>query len=85
MNDDYFFVSQNNGCVISKNNMFVALASIVNVLFVLNRDNSHICNISAKRPRLIDLNPTYMWHYHLGHISNKRMKKLHAKLVCWAR
>ena len=50
MKDDYSFASQNNGCVISKNNMFVALASIVNVLFVLNRDNSHTCNISAKRP-----------------------------------
>ena len=85
MKDGYSFVSQNNGCVISKNNIFVALASIVNGLFVLNLDNSPVFNISAKRPRLIDLNPTYMWHYHLGHISNKRMKKLHAKLVCWAR
>ena len=73
MNDDYFFVSQNNGCVISKNNMFVALASIVNVLFVLNRDNSHICNISAKRPRLIDLNPTYM----LALLSGSYKREMH--------
>ena len=55
-----FFASENNGCLISKNNMFVALASITNVLFILNLDDSPICNISDKRPRLNDLNPTYM-------------------------
>ena len=73
-----FFSSENNGCVISKNNMFVALASIKNGLFILNLDNSPACNISAKRPWLNDLNLTYMWHYRLGHISEKRMKKLHS-------
>ena len=56
----YSFASENNGCVISKNNMLVALASITNGLFILNLDDSPICNISAKRPRLADLNPTYM-------------------------
>ena len=77
MKDGYSFASENNGCVISKNNMFVALASIKNGLFILNLDDSPVCNISAKRPRLNDLNPTYMWHCRLGHISEKRMKKLH--------
>ena len=46
-------------------------------LFILNLGNSPVCNISAKRPRLNDLNPTNMWHCRLGHISEKRMKKLH--------
>ena len=77
MKDGYSFASQKTGCVISKNNMFVTLTSIVNGLFVLNLDNSPVCNISAKRPRLIDLNPTYMWHCRLGNISEKCMKKLH--------
>ena len=72
MKDGYSFVSENNGCAISKNNMFVAFASIVNRLFVLNLDDSPICNINAKRSRLADLNPTYMWHCRLGHISEKR-------------
>ena len=58
--------------------MFVAFASIVNGLFVLNLDDSPICNINAKRPRLTDLNPTNMWHCRLGHISEKRIKKLHS-------
>ena len=77
LKDGYSFSSENNGCVISKNNMFVVLASIKNGLFILNLDDSPVCNISAKRPRLNDLNPTYMWHCRLGHISEKRMKKLH--------
>jgi len=77
MKDGYSFASENNGCVISKNNMFVALASIKNGLFILNLDDSPVCNISAKRPRLNDLNPTYMWHYRLSHIREKCKKKLH--------
>jgi hypothetical protein len=70
-------VSENNGCVISKDNMFVACASIVNGLFVLNIDDSPIYYISAKRSRPNDLSPTYIWHCRLGHISEKRMKNLH--------
>jgi hypothetical protein len=79
MKDGYSLVSENNGCV--KDNMFVACASIVNGLFVLNHDDSTICNISAKRSRPNELNPTYMWHCRLGHISEKRMKKLHIMML----
>src|SRR6185312_5093085 len=61
MKDGYSFASENNGCVISKKNMFVSLASIKNGLFILNLDDSPVCNISAKMPRLNDLNPTYTW------------------------
>jgi hypothetical protein len=39
MKDGYSFVSENNGCVISKNDMFVAFASIMNELFILNLDD----------------------------------------------
>ena len=78
MKDGYSFASENNGCVISKNGMFVAFASIMNGLFILNLDDAPICNISAKRPRPNDLSPTYMWHCRLGHISENRMKKLHS-------
>jgi hypothetical protein len=49
----------------------------VNGLFGLNLDDSPICNIIAKRSRPNDLSPTYIWHCRLGHISEKRMKKLH--------
>jgi hypothetical protein len=74
----YSFASENNGYVISKNGMFVAFASIMNGLFILNLDDAPIYNISAKRPRPNDLSLNYMWHYHLGHISENRMKKLHS-------
>jgi hypothetical protein len=78
MVDGYSFASENNGCVISKNDMFVASMPIKNGLFVLNLDDSPICNVSAKRLRPNDLSPTYMWQCRLGHISEKRMKKLHS-------
>ena len=48
MKDGYSFASENNGFVISKNNMFVTLASIKNGLFILNLDDSPVYNISAK-------------------------------------
>src|SRR5687767_11206063 len=74
MKDGYSFASENNGCVISKNNMFMAFAPIVNRLFVLNLDGSPVYNVSAKRPRPSDLSPACLWHCCLGHISDKRMK-----------
>jgi len=49
----------------------------VNELFILNHDGAPICNVSAKKPRLNELSPTYFWHCHLGHISENRMKRLH--------
>jgi len=78
MKDGYSFASKDNGCVISKNDMFVASASIVNGLFILNLEDAPVYNISAKRPRLNELSPTYMWHCRLGHISQNRMKRLHS-------
>jgi hypothetical protein len=78
MMDGYLFLSENNGCDLSKNDMFVASAPIKNGLFILNLDDSPICNVSAKRLRPNDLSSTYMWHCRLGHISEKRMKKLHS-------
>ena len=78
MKDAYSFKSEDNSCVISKNGMFVASASIVNGLFILNLDDAPVCNINAKRPRLNELSPTYMWHCCLGHISENSMKRLHS-------
>jgi hypothetical protein len=77
MKDGYSFTSENNGGAISKNGMFVAFASIMNGLFILNLDDAPVYNISAKRPWPNYLSPTYMWHCRLGHISENHMKKLH--------
>jgi len=62
MKDGYSFASKDNGCVISKNDICVALASIVNGLFILNLDDAPIYNVNAKRYQLNELSPTYMWH-----------------------
>ena len=44
----------------------------------LDRGNTHIHNIDAKRCKVDKDSATYLWHCRLGHIGVKRMKKLHA-------
>ena len=48
-------------------------------LFLLNldRDDTRIHNIDAKRCKVDNDSATYLWHYHFGHIYVKSMKKLH--------
>ena len=47
------------------------------MLMNLDRSDTHIHNIDAKRYKVNNDNATYLWHCHLGHIGVKRMKKLH--------
>ena len=77
LKDGYSFISENNGCSIYMNDMFYGHAPIVNGLFMMNLKETHIHNIEAKRRRTNELNPTFTWHCRLGHISEKRMRKLH--------
>ena len=44
----------------------------------LDRSDTHIHNIGAKRCKVNNDSATYLWHCRLGHIGEKRMKKLHA-------
>jgi hypothetical protein len=62
------------------NNIVYGHAPEKNGLFILNLDinETHIHNVNAKRIKLNDDIATYMWHYHLGYIGVKRMKKLHS-------
>ena len=79
LRDGYRFVIEDNGCSMFKNEMFHAYMPVMNGLFILNLDSGPVYNINnAKRLRPNDLNTTYFWHCRLGHISEKRMKKLHA-------
>ena len=50
----------------------------VNRLLNLDRSDTHIHNIDAKRCKVDNDSATYLWHCRLGHIGIKRMKKLHA-------
>jgi hypothetical protein len=43
----------------------------------LESNETHIHIIEAKRCKVYSDNPTYLWHYRLGHIGVKHMKKLH--------
>ena len=47
-------------------------------LLDLDRSDTHIHNIDAKRCKVDNDSANYLWHYRLGHIGVKRMKKLHA-------
>ena len=47
-------------------------------LLNLDHSDTHIHNVDAKRCKVNNDSATYLWHYHLGHIGVKRMKKLHA-------
>ena len=55
------------------NKTFNGLAPKMN----LDRGDTHIPNIDAKRCKVDNDNATYLWHCRLGHIGVKRMKKLH--------
>ena len=50
----------------------------VNGLLNLNRSDTHIHNIEAKRCKVNNDSATCLWHYRLGHIGVKCMKKIHA-------
>ena len=43
----------------------------------LDRSDTHIHNIDAKRCKVNNDSATYLWHCRFGHICVKRMKKLH--------
>ena len=48
-----------------------------NGLLDLDRSDTHIHNIEAKRCKVNNDSATYLWYCRLGHIGVKRMKKLH--------
>ena len=79
MRDGYSFKSKNNGCSIYMSSIFYGHAPLKSGLFLLNLDrgNTHIHNIDAKRCKVDNDSATYLWHCRLGHIGVKRMNKLH--------
>ena len=44
----------------------------------LDRSDTHIHNVEAKRCKVNNGSATYLWHRRLGHIGVKHMKKIHA-------
>ena len=74
--DGYSFKSKHNGCSVYMSNIFYGHAPLLSGLFLLNldRDDTHVHNIEAKRCKGDNDSATYLWHCHLGHIIAKRMK-----------
>ena len=62
--------------MIYKKDMCYGSANVVNGLYILNLDK-HIYHIQNKKIKSNDTNQTYLWHCRLGHINEKRIKKLH--------
>ncbi|KAK8696645.1 hypothetical protein V6N13_001777 [Hibiscus sabdariffa] len=69
-------IIKNNCCSFYLNNLFYGSAQLINGLYILNQENK-IFNINTKRSKTNDSNQTYLWHCHLGHISERRISKLH--------
>jgi len=74
----YSFKSENNCCSIYMNKTFYGHTPNANGLLNLDRSDTHIHNIDAKRCKVDNDSSTYLWHCRLGNIGAKRMKKLHA-------
>ena len=73
----YSFKSENNCCSVYMNKTFYGHTPNVNGLLNLDRSDTHIHKIDAKRCKVNNDSATYLWHCRLGHIGVKRMKKLH--------
>ena len=69
---------ENNCCSVYMNKTFYDHTSNVNGLLNLDCNNTHIHNSNTKRCKVDNDSATYLWHYRLGHIGVKRMKKLDA-------
>ena len=74
----YSFKTEKDCYSIYMNKTFYGHTPNVNGLLNLDRSDTHIHNIDAKRCKVDNDSATYLWHCHLGHIGVKRMKKLHA-------
>ncbi|KAL4353618.1 hypothetical protein GQ457_06G011980 [Hibiscus cannabinus] len=69
-------IIKNNSCSFFYNNIFYGSAQLINGLYILNQENM-IFNINTKRLKTNGSNQTYLWHCRLGHISERRISKLH--------
>ena len=74
---DYSFKTENNCYFVYMNKTFYGHTPNVYGLLNLDRSDTHIPNIDAKRCKVDNDSATYLWHCRLGHIYVKCMRKLH--------
>ena len=70
--------SENNCYSVYMNKTFDGHTPNENSSLDLDRSDTHIHNIEAKRCKVNNDSATYLWHCRLGHIGVKRTKKIHA-------
>jgi hypothetical protein len=75
--DGYGILIKNKHCSIYYNVISYAQCPLVNGLYVLDLEDKSVCNINAKKARLDDLNPTFIWNCRLGDINEKGIERLH--------
>ena len=78
--EGFSFIIRNKRCSIYYDDLLYSIADSYASLYIQKLDtptNGDIYNISSKKIKPNDLNPTYLWHCHLGHINKKRISKLH--------
>jgi hypothetical protein len=73
----YEIIMKNKHCPIYYNGIFYSHCLLVDELFVLDLEDKAVYNINAKWARLNDLNSTFIWYCHLGHINEKHIERLH--------
>ena len=66
-----------NCCSIMLNNVIYANGTLNNGIYILDMSNLILTIHDNKRQRQYNLKLSYLWHCRLGHISEKRMSKLH--------
>ena len=67
----YSFKSKNICCSIYMNITFYCHTPNINGLLNLDRSDTHIHNIEAKRCKVYNDSATYLWYCRLGHIGVK--------------
>ena len=72
----YSFKTENNCYSLYIDKTFYGHTPNVDGLLNLDRGNTHIHSIDAKRCKVNNDSATYLWQCRLGHIGVKRMKKL---------
>jgi GAG-pre-integrase domain len=73
--NDFSFVIKDNGYSIYKYELYYGFSFIMNGLYML-KINKPVFN-NNKRLKTSHKNMTFMWHCRLGHINEKRIKKLY--------
>ena len=59
------------------NDVFNAYGTLCNGIYILDMPNPILIVHDNKRSKQNNMQPSYLWHYHLGYINERHMAKLH--------